>query len=127
MCNRGTNAVQDGVSVAFLETMTMDQDVSMATVVCEAATTMLLQIGQCEVVKCVATLAGTGNVFVDVDPDDTIADCHPGNNLGADAFTLPGLTRRRGHDGRARHRRGDPAPRVSCTAAPRDATTRRRR
>jgi hypothetical protein len=49
---------------------------------------MLLQIGQCEVVQCVADLAGTGNVFVDVDPEDKIADCHPGNNLGADAFKI---------------------------------------
>ncbi|MCY0989643.1 hypothetical protein OV203_21070 [Nannocystis sp. ILAH1] len=88
VCNRGTNAVQDGVTVAFLETLTMEQDVSMATVVCEAATTMLLQPGQCEIVQCVANLAGTGNVFVDVDPDDKIADCHPGNNLGADAFKI---------------------------------------
>jgi len=28
------------------------------------------------------------NIFVDVDPDDLIADCHPGNNLGAGALGI---------------------------------------
>jgi hypothetical protein len=88
VCNRGTSAVQDGVEVAFLETDLPDQDVSMANVVCTAKTTKLLQPGECEVVSCMADLKGTGNLFVDVDPDDLIADCHPGNNLGADAFEL---------------------------------------
>jgi hypothetical protein len=88
VCNRGTNSVQDGVSVDFLETMTPDQGVDEATVVCSATTTMLLKPGECEIVMCAATLNGVGNVYVDVDPNDTIADCHPGNNLGADAFNL---------------------------------------
>ncbi|HEY8378367.1 MAG TPA: VCBS repeat-containing protein, partial [Nannocystis sp.] len=88
VCNRGTSPVQDGVVVHFLETVSPDQDVSEAMVVCEAQTTKLLHPGECEVVACTANLLGTGNVFVDVDPEDTIADCHPGNNLGADAFGL---------------------------------------
>lgn len=88
VCNRGTNAVQDGVTVDFLETMTPDQTADQATIVCSSATTKLLQPGECEVVQCLAQLAGTGNVFVDVDPEDKIADCHPGNNLGADAVNI---------------------------------------
>jgi hypothetical protein len=88
VCNRGTNSVVDGVVVQFLETMDPDQGVDEAVVVCEAQTTKLLKPGDCEVVTCTAELGGTGNIFVDVDPEDLIADCHPGNNLGADAFGL---------------------------------------
>ncbi len=88
VCNRGTNPVVDGVVVQFLETMDPDQGVDEAMVVCEAATTKLLMPGDCEIVMCTAELGGTGNIFVDVDPEDLIADCHPGNNLGADAFGL---------------------------------------
>lgn len=88
VCNRGTNPVQDGVLVHFLETATPDQDVSEAVIACTANTSKLLLPGECEVVGCTAMLLGTGNLFVDVDPEDTIADCHPGNNFGADAFGL---------------------------------------
>ena len=88
VCNRGTNPVQDGVTVAFLQTMTPDQTVDEAVVACTAQTTMLLEPGECEIVQCQTMLNGSGNVFVDVDPEDKIADCHPGNNLGADAFGL---------------------------------------
>jgi len=35
-----------------------------------------------------AELKGGGNIFVDVDPEDKIADCHPGNNLGAGALGI---------------------------------------
>ena len=88
VCNRGTNPVQDGVTVAFLQTMTPDQTVDEATLACSAQTTMLLEPGECEIVQCQTMLNGSGNVFVDVDPEDKIADCHPGNNLGADAFEV---------------------------------------
>ncbi len=88
VCNRGTNPVQDGVVVQFLETDTVEQPVEDAKVVCETTTTMLLQPGQCELVTCTADLKGGGNIYVDVDPEDKIADCHPGNNLGADALGL---------------------------------------
>ena len=88
VCNRGTNSVQDGVTVAFYTTETPDQTFDMATLACTAATTTQLDPGECEIVQCQTVLAGNGNVFVDVDPDDKIADCHPGNNLGADAFGL---------------------------------------
>ena len=88
VCNRGTAPVQDGVVVEFLETMDPNQPVDQAQVVCTAKTSKLLQPGECEVVSCTAMLGGMGNIYVDVDPDDKIADCHPGNNLGAGAFEL---------------------------------------
>lgn len=88
VCNRGTNPVQDGVVVEFLETDDPNKQADQAVVVCSAKTTKLLQPGECEVVKCTAMLGGQGNIYVDVDPEDKIADCHPGNNLGADAFEL---------------------------------------
>jgi hypothetical protein len=88
VCNRGTNPVQDGVVVEFLETDDPNKPVEEAVVVCTTATTKVLYPGECEVVMCDAVLGGKGNIFVDVDPDDKIADCHPGNNLGADAFEV---------------------------------------
>ncbi len=33
-------------------------------------------------------LMGGGTIFVDVDPEDTIADCHPGNDLDRDSPRL---------------------------------------
>ncbi len=88
VCNRGTNPVQDGVEVAFLETDDPNKGPDEAVVVCTATTNKLLQPGECEVVACNAELGGQGSIYVDVDPKDTIADCHPGNNLGAGTFAL---------------------------------------
>ena len=88
VCNRGTNPVQDGVVVEFLETDDINKPVEDAVVVCTAMTSKLLKPGECEVVMCDAVLGGAGNIYVDVDPEDKIADCHPGNNLGAGAFAL---------------------------------------
>lgn len=88
VCNRGTNPVQDGVVVEFLETELPDQPVEQAMSVCTAMTSKLLLPGECEVVSCTAMLGGEGNIYVDVDPEDLVADCHPGNNLGAGAFEL---------------------------------------
>lgn len=80
VCNRGTNPVQDGVLVQFREG---DQ-----TLVCETATTRLLEPGQCEDVSCTGQLSGQGDVLVAVDPNDQVADCHPGNNDGASVLKL---------------------------------------
>jgi hypothetical protein len=44
--------------------------------------------GECEIIQCSAELKGGGNIFVDVDPEDKIADYHPGNNLGAGALGI---------------------------------------
>ncbi|MCA9656786.1 MAG: VCBS repeat-containing protein, partial [Myxococcales bacterium] len=87
VCNRGTAPVTDGVEVAFYETNNVD-DPPPGVVVCVATTQTLLEPGDCEIVMCDAVLKGTGNIYVDVDPDDTISDCHPGNNFGADAFDI---------------------------------------
>jgi hypothetical protein len=88
VCNRGTNPVTDGVVVHFLETTDINQGVEEAVLICEAKTSKLLMPGDCEVVSCTADVKGGGNIYVDVDPEDVIADCHPGNNLGADALGL---------------------------------------
>ncbi len=88
VCNRGTNPVQDGVVVEFLETTDPNAPVEDAVVVCQAVTTKLLLPGECEIIQCSAELKGGGNIFVDVDPEDKIADCHPGNNLGAGALGI---------------------------------------
>lgn len=92
VCNRGTNPVQDGALVRFVESP--DDDAGIAdggvpggTLTCEVSTTKLLGPGECEVVSCTGNVSG-GNVFVIVDPDGTISDCHPGNNDGAGAFAL---------------------------------------
>ena len=87
VCNRGTAPVTDGVVVEFYETDQVD-DPPPGTVVCVATTQTLLEPGDCEIVSCDAVLKGTGNIYVDVDPEDTISDCHPINNFGADAFDI---------------------------------------
>lgn len=87
VCNRGTAPVTDGVEVAFYETDNVN-DPPPGTVVCVATTQTLLDPGDCEIVSCDAVLKGTGNIYVDVDPEDTISDCHPFNNFGADAFDI---------------------------------------
>ena len=49
VCNRGTNPVQDGMVVQFLETTDPNQPIKDAKVVCETTTTKLLLPGQCEI------------------------------------------------------------------------------
>lgn len=90
VCNRGTNPVRDGVTVEYLENpdpVATPGDPG-STSLCTAQTTRLLQPGECEVVACTATVSPDVNVFVIVDPDDEIADCHPGNNDGAGVLAL---------------------------------------
>lgn len=89
VCNRGTNPVQDGVTVQFLEVdEAPDGGLPQGTVVCETATTQLLMPGECEEIECTGDLTGQSDVYVIVDPNGTIADCHPGNNDGAGALAL---------------------------------------
>jgi hypothetical protein len=83
VCNRGTNPVQDGVTVEFKAAAAGGD-----TLICGAATTKLLQPGDCEIVKCTGFVPATDNVYVVVDPNGTIADCHPGNNDGAGTLQL---------------------------------------
>jgi hypothetical protein len=90
VCNRGTNPVQDGVTVQFVEADSAPADGGVPTgeTVCETVTTTLLQPGECEEIECTGELTGQKDVYVIVDPDGTIADCHPGNNDGAGALAL---------------------------------------
>ena len=67
-----------GGDLQFLETTDPNAPVEDAKVVCETVTTKLLLPGECEIVVCSADLVGGGNIYVDVDPEDKIADCHPG-------------------------------------------------
>ena len=45
ICNRGTNPVQDGVVVEFLQTEMADQPIEAAALVCQAVTSKLLLPG----------------------------------------------------------------------------------
>jgi hypothetical protein len=76
VCNRGTNPVGDGVTVRFTE---------LTTTVCETRTTRLLMPGECEEIGCTGTVTSAEDLLVTVDPDDEVADCHPGNDVGAPA------------------------------------------
>lgn len=84
VCNRGTNPVQDGVQVQFVEVPSEDTKV----VVCETTTSKLLKPGDCESVNCTGNLTGTALVKVIVDPTGSIADCHSNNNEGASTLEL---------------------------------------
>ncbi len=96
VCNRGTNPVQDGAKIGFYQTPKSDAglpdgaflDGGAATLVCESITGTLLKPGDCTIVKCTGTVSGDTDVYVVADPDGTIADCHPGNNVGAGTRVL---------------------------------------
>lgn len=95
VCNRGTNPVQDGVSVAFYSIPKSDSgsfEAGAATLICQTVTDTLLTPGTCTLVMCSGVLEADHDVYVVVDPDRTIADCHPENNHGATATALcPGV------------------------------------
>ncbi|MBI2394299.1 MAG: hypothetical protein HYV09_32305 [Deltaproteobacteria bacterium] len=89
VCNRGTNPVTDGVTVEF--TMRDKADAGEAgapTSICTALTPKLLAPGDCTTVSCTGTIDASRDVHVAVDPTGKVADCHPGNNLGASALVL---------------------------------------
>ena len=90
VCNRGTNPVSDGVTVEYLENANLNAEPGDpgSVPLCTVATTQLLMPGECEVVTCNANVSPNVNVFVIVDPNDEIADCHPGNNDGAGVLDL---------------------------------------
>jgi hypothetical protein len=93
VCNRGTNPVQDGVTIEFKAAPSAGMGGSSGggpgdTAICTAATTKLLQPGDCEEVQCTGFVPVTDNVYVVVDPSGSIADCHPGNNNGAGTLQL---------------------------------------
>jgi hypothetical protein len=90
VCNRGTNPVQDGVTIAFYSAAgdAGTFDAAGASLICESTTQTLLNPGQCTTVTCTGFVAGDRDVFVVTDPAGTVADCHPGNNNGASARVL---------------------------------------
>lgn len=79
VCNRGTDAVADGAPVQFSV-----PDGTSTVPLCNAATPQFLRPGECVTVSCSANLTSqqSRQVMVTVDPVGTIADCHPGNNVG---------------------------------------------
>lgn len=86
VCNRGTNRVTDGVEIRFEQ---RDKDAKGSeTLVCETETPKLLDVGECTLVSCEGELDGQRDLVVKADPNEKIADCHPGNNEGASALVL---------------------------------------
>jgi hypothetical protein len=89
VCNRGTNPAPDGVQVAFSSvSKTAPGDAGNGTPLCSATTQTTLQVGMCTVVQCDATIADDMNIFVTVDPDNQIADCHPATNRSAGSILI---------------------------------------
>jgi hypothetical protein len=90
VCNRGTNPVQDGVTIAFYGAPknTSSFDAAGAKLICEDVTKTLLDIGQCTTINCTGTVPTDVDVYVVTDPAGKVADCHPGNNNGASARVL---------------------------------------
>lgn len=85
VCNRGTNPVQDGATVAFESVLGQT-----SSPLCTAITSTLLAVGACTEVACTGDIPAGQDVLVTVDPAGDIADCHPGNNKGASARVLCG-------------------------------------
>lgn len=90
VCNRGTNPVQDGVAIEFYATPSRDGgagefDAAAATKVCGTKTTTLLRVGECTNVSCTGFLPVGQDIYVVADPENQVADCHPGNNNGGSA------------------------------------------
>jgi hypothetical protein len=82
VCNRGTAPVTDGVAVAFFARPNSDPSAD-GSKLCETSTPKLLGVGECTEVSCRAELPADHDVFVVVDPEGKIADCHPGNSDAA--------------------------------------------
>jgi hypothetical protein len=88
VCNRGTLPAAAGVAVSFR------LDSPDGAELCAAATTGVLQGGDCEDVGCTwsgVPLEETHAVFAVVDPDDGegVVECHEDNNLATDEVRCP--------------------------------------
>lgn len=90
VCNRGTNPVQDGVTIGFYATPKnlASFDAAGASLICADVTKTLLGIGQCTTISCTGAISTDVDVYVVTDPSGKVADCHPGNNNGASARVL---------------------------------------
>jgi subtilase family serine protease len=78
ICNRGADAIGQGVDVAFYDGTTL---------VCSTTTTKPLQPGECETVSCVwdnppQNSGSEKDITVTVDPNNKFTECHEGNNQG---------------------------------------------
>jgi len=86
VCNRGTNPAPDGVSVEFY---IGDDSEPKRTLLCKVKTQGTLDIGVCESVTCQGEFdTDNRNVYVIVDPEGTVKDCHPTNNVGVGTLVL---------------------------------------
>ncbi|MFO0736952.1 MAG: hypothetical protein U0270_13785 [Labilithrix sp.] len=90
VCNRGTNPVQDGVTIGFYSAPKglASFDAAAGKLICSDQTKTLLGIGQCTNITCTGAVSTDVDVYVVTDPDGKVADCHPGNNNGASARVL---------------------------------------
>ncbi len=88
VCNRGTAPAPAGASVTFLETPEVDAPLDQATMICETATGQILEPTACSQISCTGNYLGGGELYVQIDPEGALADCHPGNNLGAGALSV---------------------------------------
>ncbi len=77
VCNRGTLPMASGTEVAFREGAAEGPEL------CWVAFAQFLDVGQCQPVSCEADLGGeTIEVYVVIDPDAALDECHEGNNVG---------------------------------------------
>ncbi len=90
VCNRGTNPVQDGATIAFYAHPRTDAGVDAAagTIICSLVTPQTLSPSACVTLSCTGTVPANQDVYVVADPENKIADCHPNNNDGASARAL---------------------------------------
>lgn len=90
VCNRGTNPVQDGVTIGFFATPQGAGafDAAAQTPICSTKTPTILSPGNCVKVTCTGFVPAGVDVIVVTDPGGEVADCHPGNNRGASARVL---------------------------------------
>jgi len=88
VCNRGTAPAAAGAVASFVETPEVDSPLDQATSVCVSATPAILEPTQCTIVSCTGDLVAGGNLYVQVDPEGNLADCHPNNNLGPGVRSL---------------------------------------
>ncbi|MBI5547869.1 MAG: hypothetical protein HY901_28635 [Deltaproteobacteria bacterium] len=89
VCNRGTNPAPSGVLVSFSARSGADAGTRL---LCEATTPTILNPGECTMVSCAATPSENDEVFVVVDPNHAIQDCHPNSNTssGTSVICPPG-------------------------------------
>jgi hypothetical protein len=85
----GAASLTRGAAGAFYTTPSGETlDDANGELVCATATDVLLDIGECTLVTCDAEIPVGVDVWVVVDPEGAIADCHSNNNVGASSLAL---------------------------------------